>query len=163
MYKRQSVDGAKDALKRSIGNDLLDGMDALLKQADIPGERVEKIVVAANTTMCHLLMGYSCDTLGTAPFTPVNIGIIRTNLKKVLEPVLAERNISPETELIILPGISAFVGADIVAGLLASDFDREEGPSMLIDLGTNGEMVIGGKSGRIATSTAAGPAFERCV
>ena len=155
-----SVDGAKDALKRSIGNDLLDGMDALLKQADIPGERVEKIVVAANTTMCHLLMGYSCDTLGTAPFTPVNIGIIRTNLKKVLEPVLAERNISPETELIILPGISAFVGADIVAGLLASDFDREEGPSMLIDLGTNGEMVIGGKSGRIATSTAAGPAFE---
>ncbi len=155
-----SVNGEKDALQRSIGNDLLDSMDALLKQEGISGEQVEKMVVAANTTMCHLLMGYSCAALGTAPFTPVNIEIIRANLKHILAPALPERNIPSGIELIILPGISAFVGADIVAGLLVSDFDREEGPCMFIDLGTNGEMAIGGRPGRIATSTAAGPAFE---
>lgn len=155
-----SVDGEKEALQRSIGNDLLDGMEELLKQTGMGAERIRKMTVAANTTMCHLLMGYSCNTLGVAPFTPVNIDVIREDLKSVLAPVLPNRTIPEGIELIILPGISTYVGADIVAGLLVSHFYEEEGPCMLIDLGTNGEMAIGGKSRRIATSTAAGPAFE---
>ena len=64
-----------------------------------------------------------------------------------------------DAEVQILPGISAYVGGDIVSGLFACDFDRKEEVCMLIDLGTNGEMAIGNKDRILVTSTAAGPAF----
>ena len=161
-----SVDGLGAQLRVSVCRDLLDGMMVLLLQSGASLEQIKKIVIAANTTMCHLLMGYACDTLGVAPFTPVNIGTIRSNMAAVLEPVLADApqsfsgTLLEKIELVILPGISTFVGADIVAGLLVCDFSRREDTCMLIDLGTNGEMAIGNKHRRIATSTAAGPAFE---
>ncbi len=167
-----SIDGAGNALKYSICTDLLDGFEALLMQSGITVEQVADVAVAANTTMCHLLMGYPCHSLGVSPFTPVNIDVIRTTVLDVMGDVAAERmaelagtndhweNVFKNIRLMILPGISTFVGADIVGGLLVSDFARNEDVSMLIDLGTNGEMVIGNKDRRIATSTAAGPAFE---
>ena len=71
-----------------------------------------------------------------------------------------QKAIHDEMEVIILPGISAFVGADIVAGMYDCDMDLKENPHMLLDVGTNGEMVIGDKNGFLATATAAGPVFE---
>lgn len=166
-----SVDGAGRQLKESICADLLDGIYGLIEQVHIIPDQVTKIVVAANTTMCHLLMGYPCNTLGVSPFTPVNIKTICTQLKDVMgefSPDLKDCSdekdvqavLSPDTPFIILPGISTFVGADIVAGLLVSKVADSEDVSMLIDLGTNGEMAVGNKHRCISTSTAAGPAFE---
>ena len=66
----------------------------------------------------------------------------------------------PDCPAVLLPGISTYVGGDIVSGLLFCGFDESDRVNMLIDLGTNGEMAIGRKDRILVTSTAAGPAFE---
>ncbi len=139
--------GRADLLKNLVRRDLAVGMEDLLS-----GETgiVKKITIAGNTTMCHLLMGYSCETLGVAPFTPVTTKREEYRVQKEWG----------EQQVVILPGISAFVGADIVAGVLAVGMDEAEKVSLFLDVGTNSEMVIGNKNGFLATSAAAGPAFE---
>ena len=149
-----SVDGKKEVLKNSIQKDLQDSMDKLLKETGVSGEDVGKIVIGGNTTMGHLLMGYDCDTLGVFPFTPVNIDFI-----KGTEGILGTDRFGKK-EVILLPGISTYVGGDIVSGMYAYDFTEKEDVCMFIDLGTNGEMGIGNKEKILVTSTAAGPAFE---
>lgn len=149
-----SVDGKKEVLKNSIQKDLQDSMDKLLKETGVSGEDVGKIVIGGNTTMGHLLMGYDCDTLGVFPFTPVNIDFI-----KGTEGILGTDRFGKKEE-ILLPGISTYVGGDIVSGMYAYDFTEKEDVCMFIDLGTNGEMGIGNKEKILVTSTAAGPAFE---
>ena len=104
-------------------------------------ERVQ-FVISANTTMQHLLQGLSCETLGVAPYAPVDISLHKY------------RN------MVMLPGITTFVGADIVSGIVSSGMDLSDGICLLVDLGTNGEMVIGNKDKLLCASTAAGPAFE---
>lgn len=113
--------------------------------------------------MGHLLMGYSCETLGVYPFTPVDIGTITSSFEEMFEEQIVsdgEDGIRLLAKVILLPGISAFVGADISSGMLVCDFDKLEKPCLLIDLGTNGEMALGNKERILVTSTAAGPAFE---
>ena len=149
-----SVDGKKEELKKSIQKDLQDSMEKLLKETGVSGEDVGKIVIGGNTTMGHLLMGYDCDTLGVFPFTPVNIDFI-----KGTEEILGTDRFGKK-EVILLPGISTYVGGDIVSGMYAYDFTEKEDVCMFIDLGTNGEMGIGNKEKILVTSTAAGPAFE---
>ena len=100
-------------------------------------------------------MGYSCETLGVYPFTPVNIQTIETTLKELLRT----EEIS-DCPVVVLPGISTYVGGDIISGLFALEFDKRKEISVLIDLGTNGEMAIGNQERILVTSTAAGPAFE---
>lgn len=149
-----SVDGKKEELKKSIQKDLQDSMEKLLKETGVSGEDVGKIVIGGNTTMGHLLMGYDCDTLGVFPFTPVNIDFI-----KGTEEILGTDRFGKK-EVVLLPGISTYVGGDIVSGMYAYDFTEKEDICMFIDLGTNGEMGIGNKEKILVTSTAAGPAFE---
>lgn len=108
--------------------------------------QVKKMVIAGNTTMIHLLMGYDVSGLGKAPFTPISVDEIHTYMFGV--------------ETVVLPGISAFIGGDITAGIYALGLDRQENICLLVDLGTNGEMVLGNRQKLLATSTAAGPAFE---
>ena len=149
-----SINGDKEALRKSIIKDLTTGFEHLVMEGGIAPSQVEKIVIGANTTMCHLLLGYDCDTLGVFPFEPVNIKTVRKSFEEVFDSTFLG------AQVIVLPGISTYVGADIAAGLLACDFDRSEQQVMLIDLGTNGEMAISTEDGFLCTSTAAGPAFE---
>lgn len=143
--------GKKDALQKCILNQIEKGLASLMK-----GRKgtVRSMVIGGNSTMIHLMMGYSCEGLGVYPFTPVNISAI----------CLKGRELFPgwkeDLDITVCPGISAFVGGDITAGLYALDFDRKEKPCVLIDLGTNGEMAIGCGERILVTSTAAGPAFE---
>ncbi len=119
------------------------------------GVDISKIVIACNTTMNHILLEEDCHNLGVYPFSPVHtdqVDIISTDIDIYNKPV-------PVT---ILPGFSAYVGGDIMAGVISLDLMNKPGKSLLIDLGTNGEMVYHdpdtGKT--LLTSTAAGPAFE---
>ena len=149
-----SNNGKKQELRECIQKDLLSGIQAVVAKTGIEKEQIQKLAIAGNTTMGHLLLGYSCETLGIFPFTPVNINTIVLPFEEVLESDYLK------IPVILLPGISTYVGADIAAGLLACDYDRAEKPSLLIDLGTNGEMAIGNKDKILVSSTAAGPAFE---
>lgn len=150
-----SNNGKSMELQQSIQEDLAAGITELTENgAVIP----EKIVIGANTTMVHLLMGYSCETLGVFPFTPVNLDTIHTTLGQLLGGRAG--TIDKEIEIEIYAGISTYVGGDITAGLYALDFQRRDKVSVLIDLGTNGEMAVGNKDKIYVASTAAGPAFE---
>lgn len=158
-----SNEGAGEALKESIRKDLYAGLKRLMAESGILPKQVEQIGIAGNTTMGHLLMGFSCESLGMYPFTPVNIGTMTVTFRELFEKQIeaeGEKALILEAIVILLPGISTYVGADIAAGLLSCGFYEKEKPCMLIDLGTNGEMAIGNKEKILVTSTAAGPAFE---
>lgn len=149
-----SVDGKKEELQNCIRRILQKGIRQLAEQSGVPTEKIERIAIAGNTTMGHLLMGYDCDTLGVYPFTPVNIDLIRGNFEEILGSALCNAAVE------LLPGISTYVGGDIASGIYACGFDSSEEICLLVDLGTNGEMALGNKDRILVTSTAAGPAFE---
>ena len=146
-----SNEGKKERLRQSILEDLEQGIEELHSRNHVT---VKEIGISGNTTMISLLMGYSCEGLGAYPFTPVNIDAVEADYFTIFG------NHRHTCKLRILPGISAFVGGDITAGLLACGFDRKEKVSILVDLGTNGEMAIGNQDKIFVTSTAAGSAFE---
>lgn len=131
-------------MRRKILGVLKQGLDRFRKKL-AAGESL-KLVLAANTTMTYLLMGWDTSELGRAPFRASRLEAVETDIGGV--------------PCFVFPGISAFVGGDIVAGMYACGMAEEDGITLLIDLGTNGELVLGGSKRRIACATAAGPAFE---
>ncbi len=133
-------------------------INSLIKQlairADISREAIYQLAIAGNTTMLHLFLGVNPHTIGRAPYVP----IFSEGLS--LKPADSGIEISAGGEVFLLPSISAYIGADIVAGMLASGLTGSATPTVFIDLGTNGEVVLGVGQKLLATSCAAGPAFE---
>ena len=112
------------------------------------------ITVVGNTCMHHLFLGISPASLAYAPYTPA-----------AAEPMKLAASefgftVNPCAKLYMLPNIAGFVGADTVGAALAASMDEKKQITLLIDIGTNGEMVLGTEKRLIACSTAAGPAFE---
>lgn len=151
---KASVEGSGRKLQQIVQTDLLQIINELLLDVKAEKKQLKRMVIAANTTMCHLLSGYPCDTLGKAPFTPVDIRLQKRSSREVFETE------EFQAEVTILPGISTFIGADITAGIYACGMQEKEEYSLFLDIGTNGEMAVGNKHGLFVTSTAAGPAFE---
>ncbi len=149
-----SVQGKKEELQKLIRKDLAESIPKVTAKAGVAPAQISEVVIAGNTTMIHLLMGYDCKGLGEFPFTPANIKQITDTYANIFGDDFLEAMVY------ILPGISTFVGGDIVAGLYTCDFDIKKEYSLLIDLGTNGEIALGNQDKILVTSTAAGPAFE---
>lgn len=148
-------EGQGEALRACICADLEKLMEDLVRQAEIGKDRVEHVVLAANTTMSHLLRGLSCKGLGAAPYTPEDISLWEGSWNSIFAGEPAWR-----AKVTILPGISAFVGGDITAGLFACEMDLRTEPGIFLDIGTNGEMAVGNREGFLVASAAAGPVFE---
>ncbi len=140
-----ACEGHREELRQCVWEVLEQGVRKFTNA--VRPETIGCICLAGNTTMEHLLMGYDVSSLGKSPFTPVEIG-----LQKCEGPC--------GLPLYITPGISAFVGGDIVAGLYALGMFSANSPRLLVDLGTNGEMAITDGAEMLVTATAAGPAFE---
>lgn len=153
-----SNQGKKEILKEAIWGIIEEKTVEMLQKIKRKEAEIVSIVIAANTAMQHMLMGYSCETLSKAPFTPFRM----KHDKIMLQDVFTSKNRSLQgTELILVPSASAFVGGDILSGLYAMDIDLPGEDSVLfLDLGTNGEMVYKKKNHFYATATAAGPALE---
>ena len=117
-------------------------------------ETIRHAVVCGNTTMSHLFAGYDPCSLATAPFQPAYIGTV---LRRARELGMI---IWPEGPVMLIPNIAGHVGGDITAGILATRLEQQTGKSLLIDIGTNGEIVYCQEGMMLACSTAAGPAFE---
>jgi len=111
-------------------------------QAGIQPKQIGTAAIVGNTAMHHLLLNIDPKPLVTPPYMP--------NVSEAMEAGIAR----------ILPNIAGFVGGDTVGCMVSTRFDQLEDLTLLIDIGTNGEMVLGNKNRRIACSTAAGPAFE---
>lgn len=136
--------GKKEELQALITETIESGVKKLVK------ERTPKlIVISGNTVMGHLLMGYDVEALGVYPFKAEHLEQAETAICGI--------------KTILMPGISAFVGGDVVSGLYTLGFKDSKEVSLLIDLGTNAEMVIGNCDRMLALSAAAGPAFDQKV
>jgi uncharacterized 2Fe-2S/4Fe-4S cluster protein (DUF4445 family) len=115
---------------------------------------VYELIAAGNATMLHLLLGVSPASLGSSPYATVfRRGVTLGASELGLEIAEAGR-------VYAMPSVSAYVGADIVAGIIATGLHEATEPTLLIDIGTNGEIVFGSRDGLVACSCAAGPAFE---
>jgi uncharacterized 2Fe-2S/4Fe-4S cluster protein (DUF4445 family) len=141
-------------LKKSIIHLLNDLAGELSEKSGVPRDHVYEAVIAGNTAMNHFLCGVSVDSLALSPFHAVF---------SALPPFPAGEiglELHPAARVFVVPNIKSFVGGDITAGLAACALAEKPGNVLFIDIGTNGEIVLKKGPQFIATSTAAGPAFE---
>lgn len=132
-------------------------MERLVQQvcgdADILPKQIGVVSVVGNPAMQQMFLGISPENLSKAPFAPVITDAKTISCKDILP-------ICPNARLLIVPNIAGFVGADTVGCLLATGLYEKDEITLLVDIGTNGEMVLGNKERMIACATAAGPALE---
>lgn len=144
-------EGKADELKVLVKKDIVDGVKAVIQ--DDNSENTE-VIITGNTTMEHLLLGYDVSGLGVYPFTPVSVDVVKTDWMSLFE------NDDYDMPVTVMPGFTTYVGADILAGVMACGMGCYLQNTVLIDLGTNGEMALATADKLYITSTAAGPAFE---
>ncbi len=134
-----------------------DKISNMLKKAvhkDYNLKDIYKVVISANTTMLHLFLGVSPESIAKAPYKAVFLD------KKDFKAEELGIDIRNEGTITLLPSASAYVGSDILSGIVAVDFQNKIKPSLFIDIGTNGEIVVIKDGKMAASSTAAGPALE---
>jgi uncharacterized 2Fe-2S/4Fe-4S cluster protein (DUF4445 family) len=124
------------------------------KGKKVCAEEIMAVSVAGNTTMMHMLLGLDPKCIRYAPYTPV------TNLSPRVNASELGLIVNPRASVHLVPGRASYVGGDVIADVVASGMARNEGISLLIDVGTNGEVVLGNRDWLLACSASAGPAFE---
>ncbi len=140
-----------DTLKHLIRDKIREMIYKLLKGYT---ENVNKIILVGNTAMHHLFCGFDVRPLSFYPFESPNTGI------RNFYPSELGWELDEKTEIVFMPSIGSFVGSDILAGIFATRLHLSKEYQVLIDLGTNGEIVAGNRERIFCASTAAGPAFE---
>jgi uncharacterized 2Fe-2S/4Fe-4S cluster protein (DUF4445 family) len=145
---------ALDEMQKTIVSDINNLISTLVKRNDVNLDDVTSIVCAGNTTMIHFLLGLDPANIRREPYLPA---------ANFIPPIRAAQvgiDINRRGLLYTLPSVAAYVGADITSGATAIRLDKEEMPSLFIDIGTNGEVVLGNKEWMVCCSASAGPAFE---
>ena len=129
-------------------------IDELLKMSRIDRSLISHLVVAGNTTMTQLLLGIDPKYIREAPYVPT------ANLIPPVRAVHLGINVGDHVHVYLFPLVASYVGGDIVAGVLGSGIFQREALTLYMDIGTNGEIVIGNKDWLASVSCSAGPAFE---
>ena len=141
-----------------LHNAVTDTMNQMIKELiqehNIDLNDVTCILCAGNTTMIHLLLSVDPTYIRREPYVPT------ANFVPAVRAAEAGININPRGLLSCVPGVSSYVGGDTTAGVLSSGLYKEDDLSILIDIGTNGEIALGNKDFIIAAAASAGPAFE---
>jgi uncharacterized 2Fe-2S/4Fe-4S cluster protein (DUF4445 family) len=130
------------------------GITSLCRSTRIDPEKINTMVVVGNSTMLHIFVGENPSSIGVFPYTPQFVE------EKTLRASSIGFRFNPNSQIRTLPLITGFIGADIVSAALVSELSHTEPGTMLVDVGTNGEIMYLGKNGLSATSCATGPAFE---
>ena len=151
-YVIREADGI-DTLQSKIRNQIEEMMDSLVEKRRLVREDISMISIAGNTIMMHLFSGMNPEAIAAAPFIPVSL-----QSDYIPADELGFRHY--RCPVLLLPSLSGYVGADISAGIVASGLANHENMNLLIDFGTNGEIVLGNRNRLFTCSTAAGPAFE---
>lgn len=142
----------------NMNNEVINCVNSIIKYfADnnkIAVSDIYSAVFAGNTTMMHFLMKMNARNIAVAPFIPV------TTCLHILKASETRIEINENGRIIAIPGVSGYIGADTVAAALSSGMYEDEKTCLLIDIGTNGEIVLGNRDWLCSCSTAAGPAFE---
>ncbi len=166
-YNSQSIHGSEvtgrmiyaerkgiKALQKLLVDDINKLIRKLCKRNNVAIDNINAVVCAGNTAMEHFLLGLSTSNIRRKPFIPVTVE------PPPLRAVEVGLNINKRGLLYSLPGISGWVGSDLTAGILAIQMHRKKELSLLIDIGTNGEVILGNREWLIAASASAGPALE---
>lgn len=137
---------------------VVDNINAIIKELvaehNINLNDVNGVKCAGNTTMMHLLLRVDPEFIRKEPY------VSTANFVPVIRAAEAGIKINPRGLLACVPGVSAYVGGDITAGVLACGLNRSDKLTLLIDVGTNGEIVLGNKEWMVSSAASAGPAFE---
>jgi uncharacterized 2Fe-2S/4Fe-4S cluster protein (DUF4445 family) len=152
MYTRKK--GGLKKLQGLVVKTVNNILNELLTTGGIRNNQISHIVFAGNTVMMHLLFGIDPTHIMLAPYTPATTSF----------PPMQTKHLGIEagehTYVYALPCVASYIGGDIVAGVLASSMARHEKVSLFMDIGTNGEIVLGNKEWLLSASCSAGPAFE---
>ena len=140
----------RDAVRRTINTILSE----LYESAGVSRDRVYEMVIVGNATMLHLMLGIDATPISMMPFTPAFTDPL------YLPALDVGIDIHPAGYVQTLPVIGAYVGADIVAGIMATGLAREDKMRVFVDVGTNGEIGLGSVKRVLCTAAPAGPAFE---
>ncbi len=146
--------GAKKLQDAIVKETLIPLIRQMSKVSGIPARQIYRVCIAGNTTMNHLLMGVFSDPIRMEPYIPT---FYETNAVHASDLGLP---IFPNARVIIAPNIGSYVGGDITAGTFASGIWHRPEMSLFIDLGTNGELVLGNEEFMMSCACSAGPAFE---
>jgi len=146
--------GGLDELHKAVIDTINELTEELLGRNQIAPEEVTAVVTAGNTTMAHLFLGLTPKYIRLKPYIPT---------ANAFPPVRAGDlglAVNPGAWVLSFPAVASYVGGDIVAGVLATRMAKEEPLTLFIDIGTNGEMVLGNRDWLISCACSAGPAFE---
>jgi uncharacterized 2Fe-2S/4Fe-4S cluster protein (DUF4445 family) len=139
-----------ELIRREVGRIL----DQAIATAGIGAAPLESVVLVGNTVMHHLFCGLDVAPLARLPYEPENGKLQELRVREL------GWSIGEGTQVHFLPCLGGFVGSDVLAGVLATRMHESDVLTALVDLGTNGEIVVGTRERLMCTSTAAGPAFE---
>ena len=147
-------DGGLDRLNELIVSGLNRAIAELSASAQIDPQQIYMLAVAGNTTMTHLFLGLAPRWIIREPYIPV------VNTPPVTTAQELGVNINPRARALIFPNIGSYFGGDLIAGILYSQIHKNDETAILVDVGTNAEVVLGNKNWLIACAGAAGPALE---
>ncbi len=146
--------GGLNQLHRLIVDGINDRLKVLCNQGGMAPENIHLMSVAGNTAMTHLLLGLNPRWMIREPYIPA------VNRPGVLKAAELGFHVHPTARVLVFPNAGSYFGGDLIAGILYSDMDRREETAMLVDVGTNAEVVLGNRNWMVACAGAAGPALE---
>lgn len=153
------IDAASRLVKQNemqllIRSKLNDMIINLFHSSNEKNSRLKRIIIVGNAVMHNIFCGIDVEPMGYHPFEPVS------NNLELYTPSELRWDLNEDVTIEFLPGVGSFIGSDILIGVWAKNMIESDGIKVLVDLGTNGEIMIGNKDKILAASTAAGPAFE---
>lgn len=156
IHATESASGGKglDELRDAVVGDINTLLLPMIERHNIKIEDIESAVISGNTTMLHLFWGLDPAHIREEPYIPT------LNTFPLWKAGTAKLNINPQAPVYTVPCVASYVGGDIVAGVLASKMHRDSEIALFMDIGTNGEIVIGNKEWLVTAACSAGPCFE---
>jgi uncharacterized 2Fe-2S/4Fe-4S cluster protein (DUF4445 family) len=160
QYIMEHQENGLQTLSRTVRGQTIEMLRAMCERNHIDISQIGDVYIAGNTIMEHIFCGISPVSIAAAPFTPETLFLTdeSPNCDSILMAVDEKK--SHQANIHMAPCVSGYVGGDIVSGLAASGMAEREETGLFLDIGTNGEMAIGGKDGLICCAVASGPAFE---
>jgi len=146
--------GGLKKLQQAVVNTINEIIAGLLSQSQVSVEHIGHIMVAGNTTMTQILLGLDPKYIRLAPYTPV------ANFFPPVEACSLGIKAEKHAQLFTFPAVASYVGGDIVSGVVGAGVHQRKTLTFFMDIGTNGEIVVGNSDWMVTTSCSAGPAFE---
>jgi uncharacterized 2Fe-2S/4Fe-4S cluster protein (DUF4445 family) len=154
-----SKNGGGEEMQQRVLDTINELIAMACKRANVQPHEIVKVTVAGNSTMTHLFLGIPATSIRLSPFI-TSINQVPRFTASEIKPGEVFLNVNPGATIDCLPGVASYVGADISAGVLSCKMDETDQLTLFLDVGTNGETVLGNREWLVTCACSAGPAFE---